>query len=90
LVQVAYAIGVAEPVSLMIEDFETGTVSAAKLTSAAREIFGFKPSEIIKTLELLRPIYEETAAYGHFGRTSSKGFNWEKTDRIDALKQIAK
>lgn len=90
LVQVAYAIGVAEPVSLMVEDFDTGVVSSAKLNSAVREVFGFKPADIIKTLDLLRPIYEETAAYGHFGRTSSKGFNWEKLDRVDALKQLAK
>ncbi|MCX6102712.1 MAG: methionine adenosyltransferase [Proteobacteria bacterium] len=90
LVQLAYAIGIAEPVSLMIEDFDTGTVSSAKLNSAAREVFGFKPADIIKTLDLLRPIYEETAAYGHFGRTSSKGFNWEKLDRVDALKQLTR
>lgn len=90
LVQVAYAIGVAEPVSLMIEDFETATVSTEKLVAATREVFGFKPSDITKTLDLLRPIYEETAAYGHFGRTSAKGFNWEKLDRVDALKQLVK
>lgn len=90
LVQVAYAIGVAEPVSVMIEDYETGTVDNEKLTASVREIFGLKPAEIIKTLDLLRPIYEETAAYGHFGRTSTKGFTWEKTDRVDALKKLLK
>jgi S-adenosylmethionine synthetase len=90
LVQVAYAIGVAEPVSLMISDYGTGTTSEAKLVSAVKEIFGLKPADIIKTLDLLRPIYEETAAYGHFGRVSAKGFTWEKTDRAEALKNLAK
>ena len=88
LVQIAYAIGVAEPVSLMIEDYGTATAPVEKITSAVREIFGFKPTEIIKTLDLLRPIYEETAAYGHFGRTSTKGFTWEKTDRVNDLKAL--
>jgi S-adenosylmethionine synthetase len=90
LVQVAYAIGVAEPVSLMVQDFGTSKYSSEKLSSAVREIFGLKPAEIIKTLDLLRPIYEETAAYGHFGRTSAKGFTWEKTDRADDLKALIK
>lgn len=90
LVQIAYAIGVAEPVSVMIEDFETGTLPQEKLTSAVREVFGLKPAEIIKTLDLLRPIYEETAAYGHFGRTSAKGFTWEKLDRVNDLKAVLK
>ncbi len=90
LVQLAYAIGVAEPVSLMIEDYGTGNVSEEKLCAAVREVFGLKPAEIMKTLDLCRPIYEETAAYGHFGRTSSKGFTWEKLDRVDALKQLVK
>jgi S-adenosylmethionine synthetase len=90
LVQLAYAIGVAEPVSLMIEDFETGTVSSEKLAASVREIFGTKPAEIIKILDLARPIYEETAAYGHFGRTSTKGFTWEKLDRVDDLKKLLK
>lgn len=90
LVQLAYAIGVAEPVSLMVDDFGTGTVSSEKLSSAVREIFGVKPADIIKRLDLLRPIYEETAAYGHFGRTSVKGFTWEKTDRVEDLKNVIK
>ena len=88
LVQLAYAIGVAEPVSLMVDDFGTGTMSAEKLSGAVREIFGVKPADIIKRLDLLRPIYEETAAYGHFGRTSVKGFTWEKTDRVEDLKAL--
>lgn len=88
LVQVAYAIGVAEPVSVMIEDYDTAKVNVDKLTASVREIFGLKPAEIIKTLDLLRPIYEETAAYGHFGRTSNKGFTWERLDKVDALKTL--
>lgn len=88
LVQVAYAIGVAEPVSLMIEDYDTATVPVEKITPVVRELFGFKPSEIIKTLDLLRPIYEETAAYGHFGRTSAKGFTWERLDKVTELKKL--
>lgn len=88
LVQLAYAIGVAEPVSVLIYDYDTGHCSAEKLSSAVREIFGLKPAEIIKTLDLARPIYEETACYGHFGRTSAKGFTWEKLDRVDDLKSL--
>ncbi len=88
LVQLAYAIGVAEPVSLMIEDFGTATCDTSKLESSVREIFGTKPAEIIKSLDLLRPIYEETAAYGHFGRTSAKGFTWERLDRVEDLKNL--
>lgn len=90
LVQIAYAIGVAEPVSLMVEDYGTAVAPTEKINAAVREIFGFKPSEIIKTLDLLRPIYEETAAYGHFGRTSTKGFTWEKLDRVQDLKTLVK
>jgi S-adenosylmethionine synthetase len=90
LVQIAYAIGVAEPVSLMIYDYDTGNVSEKKLVSAVKEVFGLKPAEITKTLDLQRPIYEETAAYGHFGRTSAKGFTWERLDRVEALKSLLK
>lgn len=90
LVQIAYAIGVAEPVSVMIYDYETGSFAEDKMTAAVREIFGLKPAEITKSLDLLRPIYEETAAYGHFGRTSAKGFTWERLDRVEDLKSLAK
>jgi S-adenosylmethionine synthetase len=82
-IQIAYAIGVAEPVSIYIDSFKAKYPSA-KLVKAVREVFSLKPAEIIKTLDLLRPIYELTAAYGHFGRTE-KTFTWERIDKIDDL-----
>src|SRR5512137_646961 len=84
-VQVAYAIGVAQPVSVMVDTFGTSTVSEKAIAGAVREVFGLTPREIIQGLDLLRPIYEATAAYGHFGR-EEKGFTWEGTDRKDALR----
>lgn len=90
LVQLAYAIGVAEPISVMVYDYGTGTSNNTKLVAAVREIFGLKPAEITKSLDLCRPIYEETAAYGHFGRSSAKGFTWEKLDRVEDLKSLSK
>jgi S-adenosylmethionine synthetase len=84
-VQVAYAIGVAEPVSVLVDTFGTETVDVARLTTAVREIFDFRPKAMIAQLQLLRPIYRQTAAYGHFGRTEAD-FTWERTDRADALK----
>ncbi len=89
LVQVAYAIGVAEPVSLMVHTFGTESVSNERILNAVRETFNFKPAQIIKSLDLLRPIYNATAAYGHFGR-NLPNFTWEKTDRVDALKNLVK
>jgi S-adenosylmethionine synthetase len=87
-IQVAYAIGIAEPVSLLIDTFDTGTVPDHKLSSALRELFDFRPAAIIKTLDLRRPIYRKTAAYGHFGRTPENGFfPWERVDRVDALRR---
>lgn len=86
LVQVAYAIGVAKPMSLLIDTFGTANVDEAKLTAAINELFDMRPKAIIQRLDLLRPIYSETAAYGHFGRTSANGFNWEKLDMVEALK----
>lgn len=86
LVQVAYAIGVAKPMSLLIDTFDTAKVDEKKLTAAINELFDMRPKAIIQRLDLLRPIYSETAAYGHFGRTSAKGFTWERTDMVDALK----
>jgi S-adenosylmethionine synthetase len=86
LVQVAYAIGVAKPMSLLIDTFGTAKVDEAKLTAAINELFDMRPKAIIQRLDLLRPIYSETAAYGHFGRTSKDGFTWERLDMVDALK----
>jgi S-adenosylmethionine synthetase len=86
-IQVAYAIGVAEPVSILIDTFDTGTVPDQKLSSALRELFDFRPASIIKTLDLRRPIYKATAAYGHFGRPARDGFfPWERVDRVDSLR----
>jgi S-adenosylmethionine synthetase len=81
--QVAYAIGTAHPVSLSIDTFGTHRVDPAKLEAVVREAFDFRPAAIIQTLDLRRPIYRETAAYGHFGR---KGFSWEETDRADDIR----
>ncbi len=88
-VQLAYAIGVAEPVSILVETFGTGTVPEEKIAAGIRKVFGTKPRQIIETLDLLRPIYQKTAAFGHFGRTE-KDFYWERTDKKDALKAAAK
>jgi S-adenosylmethionine synthetase len=87
-VQLAYAIGVAEPVSVMADTFGTATVPEEKITSLIREFFTLTPKSIIETLDLRRPIYKPTAAYGHFGR-SGAGFTWERTDRADALRKAA-
>jgi S-adenosylmethionine synthetase len=86
LVQVAYAIGVAKPMSLLIDTFGTSKVDEVKLTAAINELFDMRPKAIIQRLDLLRPIYSETAAYGHFGRTSAQGFTWERLDMVDKLK----
>jgi S-adenosylmethionine synthetase len=84
-VQVAYAIGVAEPVSVMVDTFGTGSIEEDRIAAAIREVFELTPRAIIVQLDLLRPIYEKTAAYGHFGR-SEKEFTWERTDKKDALR----
>ncbi|OGQ08493.1 MAG: methionine adenosyltransferase [Deltaproteobacteria bacterium RIFCSPLOWO2_12_FULL_40_28] len=88
-IQVAYAIGFPEPVSLAVNTFDTGKVAEEKIEAAVREIFSFKPAHIIKYLNLRKPIYFQTASYGHFGR-SDKEFSWEKTDKVDELKQVIK
>ncbi len=88
-VQVAYAIGVAHPVSLLVNTFGTGVVSDEKLAKALRQTFDCRPGFIINELDLLRPIYRQTAAYGHFGRTE-KEFTWERTDRVEALAAAAR
>ncbi len=89
LVQVSYAIGVAQPTSIMVETYGTGKVSDEKLTDLVRKHFDLRPKGIVQMLDLLRPIYRKTAAYGHFGR-EEPGFNWEKTDKAAALKADAK
>ena len=85
-VQIAYAIGFPEPVSVMINTFGTSEFSNQKISEAVREVFPLKPSGIIEELDLLRPIYQKTAAYGHFGR-SDPDFTWEKTRKVEALKK---
>ena len=85
-VQLAYAIGVAEPVSVYIDLFGTGTVDEAKLMEAVRKVFDLRPREIIKALDLRKPIYEKLAAYGHMGR-EDLGVAWEKCDKVEALKE---
>jgi S-adenosylmethionine synthetase len=85
-VQVAYAIGYPDPVSVHVDTFGTGVVKDEKIARAVREVFGLKPAEIIKQLNLLRPIYEQTSFYGHFGRTGNLDvFTWERIDKVKAL-----
>jgi len=86
-VQIAYSIGVAKPVSVFVETFGTGKVSDEKLAEAIEKTFPLKPADIIKHLDLLRPIYKKTAAYGHFGR-NDPDFTWEKTDKVEELKKL--
>ena len=88
-VQLAYAIGVAEPVSVMVDTFGTATIPEEKITALVRENFNLTPKAIIETLDLRKPIYKATAAYGHFGRKGDGGFTWERTDRADALRKAA-
>jgi S-adenosylmethionine synthetase len=87
-VQVAYAIGVAEPVSVMVNTFGTGKISPNDIARIAREEFDLRPRAIIEQLDLLRPIYQKTAAYGHFGRELPE-FHWEKKDRVESLRKRA-
>lgn len=87
-VQLAYAIGVAEPVSVMVNSFGTGKVEDTRLAELVRENFSLTPAGMIKHLDLRRPIYRKTAAFGHFGR-SEDSFSWEKTDKADALREAA-
>jgi len=86
--QVSYAIGVAEPTSISIETFGTGKISEDKMVAIIRDHFDLRPKGLIAQLDLLKPIYRKTAAYGHFGRTEDS-FSWEKTDKVDALKEAA-
>ncbi len=88
-VQLAYAIGVADPVSVMVDTRGTGKISEEEIVRLVREHFGLRPKEIIDTLQLRRPIYTPTAAFGHFGRTGPS-FTWEKTDKAEALRKAAR
>ena len=87
-VQVAYAIGKANPVGLYVETFGTGAVADEVITDAIREVFDLRPAAIIRDLDLLRPIYAQTAAYGHFGR-EEPDFTWERLDRVEQLRTAA-
>jgi S-adenosylmethionine synthetase len=87
-VQLAYAIGVAEPVSVMADTFGTGRVNDCTLVDLIRKHFELTPRGIIVSLDLLRPIYKKTAAYGHFGRQEPE-FTWEKTDKVEVLRKEA-
>ncbi len=87
-VQVAYSIGVPEPVSLMIDTYGTAKIPPDEIAKIVREVFSFKPAHMIRDLKLLRPIYKKTACYGHFGR-SDPDFTWEKTDKVDDLLERA-
>jgi S-adenosylmethionine synthetase len=89
-VQLAYCIGVAQPVSVLVDTFGTGKISESTIAGIVQEVFNLTPKGIIQTLELKRPIYRSTASYGHFGRTPEDGhFTWEKTDRVEDLKKAA-
>ena len=87
LIQTAYAIGVADPMSLMVETYGTSKYENELLQKAVKEIWNLKPSNIISEFDLLKPKYRQTAAYGHFGRTE-EGFTWEQTNKVDALKDV--
>src|SRR5665648_843853 len=87
-VQIAYAIGVAHPVSIMVDTFGTGKIADDKITEFVLKTFDLRPAGIIKALDLRRPIYRQTAAYGHFGRTDLD-LPWERTDKKEALRELA-
>lgn len=89
-IQLAYVIGVAQPVSVAVDTFDTGVIPETTLARIVQELFDLRPKGIIQTLDLKRPIYRATASYGHFGRTPENGcFTWEKTDRVEDLKKAA-
>ena len=98
-VQVAYAIGVVKPVSVMVDTFGTSTVEEAKIARAVDQVFDLTPTGIIDALDLRKPIYSDTAAYGHFGRSSERAvrsgtkvtlFTWERTDRVAELRKAVR
>jgi S-adenosylmethionine synthetase len=88
MIQVAYAIGVAHPVSVMVETFGTARIDPASLGALVREHFDLRPGAIIRDLRLKKPVFSRTAAYGHFGR-HEPGFSWEETSRADDLRRAA-
>ena len=89
-VQIAYAIGVADPVGVYVDTFGTGVLPEERMAEIVRKEFDLHPSAIIQTFDLKRPIYQATAAYGHFGRPSENGlFPWERLDRVNTLKRAA-
>jgi S-adenosylmethionine synthetase len=87
-IQVAYAIGVAEPVSLFVDFMGTGKIAESKAVEIVKEVFDLRPAAIIETLDLLRPIYRKTSSYGHFGR-KDPDFYWERTDKADQIRELA-
>ena len=89
-IQFAYAIGYPDPVSVFVDTFDTGLVEDEEITKAVCEVFSFKPADIVKQLNLLRPIYSKTTNYGHFGKINDKDITWEITNKADALKKAAK
>ncbi len=89
LVQVGYAIGVADPVSITVNDYGTSKVGCEKLVQAVKKLWSLKPAHITRDFDLLKPIYSQTAAYGHFGREDA-GFTWEKTNKVEQLKDLVK
>jgi S-adenosylmethionine synthetase len=91
-IQIAYAIGVADPMSLYVDTHGTGNIEEAKLQKLLPELFPLRPTNIRRALKLSRPIYRRTAAYGHFGRAPEKdgGFSWERTDLADSLKRAVR
>jgi S-adenosylmethionine synthetase len=88
-VQVAYAIGMAQPVSILVETFGTNKIEETKIEQAVRDTFDLRPAAIVRDLDLKRPIYRKTAAYGHFGR-NDPAFTWEQLSRLDAFRKAAK
>ena len=93
LVQLAYAIGVAEPVSIAVNDYGTSTIGSEKLVEAVKSIWDLRPARIVKEFDLLKPIYSPTSAYGHFGREENLDqgfFSWEKVNKIEQLRQAIK
>jgi len=89
-VQVAYAIGMAQPLAVQVDTFGSGVLPDERLAPLVREHFDLRPAAIIKTLGLKRPIYQPTAAYGHFGRPAERElFTWERTDQVESLKRAA-